>query len=142
MGSPLGVTFANFYMCHVENQVLQHHKPKIYARYVDDIATVTKDTTELQRLRHALENHSVLKFTHEEATNNTLNFLDVHIDANSDTYTTSVYQKPTSQGIYLNARSECPERYKIGTIHALIHRTYKISSTWNLFHDHITPHTP
>ena len=50
---------------------------------------------------------------------------------------TSVYQKPTNNGIYLHARSECPQRYKDSTIKALIHRTYKISHTWQLFHDSI-----
>ena len=42
-----------------------------------------------------------------------------------------------SIGIYPNYNSECPQRYKIATIHALTHRTYKISSNWQLFHNHI-----
>jgi len=72
------------------------------------------------------------------ATNRQIDFLDVHIDATSeDEYKTSVYQKPTSSGVYLNANSECPDRYKTGTIKALVHRTYKISSSWQLFHERI-----
>ena len=34
----------------------------------------------------------------------------------------------------MNASSECPERYKTGTIRALIHRAYKNASNWELFH--------
>ncbi|XP_076057202.1 uncharacterized protein LOC143034738 [Oratosquilla oratoria] len=39
MGSPLGCTFADFYMCHLENKVLQNPelRPFTYCRYVDDI---------------------------------------------------------------------------------------------------------
>ena len=38
MGSPLGPTFANFYMGKLENCIFQNqNKPNIYARYVDDI---------------------------------------------------------------------------------------------------------
>ena len=40
MGSPLGPTFENFYMGHIENTIFENNneiKPTIYARYVDDI---------------------------------------------------------------------------------------------------------
>ena len=78
----------------------------------------------------------MLKFTHEIG-GNKINFLDVNVAANGNDYTTAVYKKPTNTGIYLNANSECPERYKISTIRALIHRTYKISSTWQLFNSEV-----
>ena len=38
MGTPLGPTFANFYMCHIENKIFDADpsmKPTIYCRYVD-----------------------------------------------------------------------------------------------------------
>ena len=39
MGSPLGVLFANAYMCHSEDKVFGNlvDKPHIYKRYIDDI---------------------------------------------------------------------------------------------------------
>ena len=49
----------------------------------------------------------------------------------------SVYQKPTNSGIYLNYNSEFPQCYKNAAMYALIHRTYKISSNWQLFNNHI-----
>ena len=51
MGSPLGVTFANFYMCDLEDKILDDNpqvKPIIYCCYIDDIFVVTQDMTELQ----------------------------------------------------------------------------------------------
>ena len=74
---------------------------------------------------------------HEISTSNKLNFLDVNIEIADDTFHTSVYSKPTNPGIYINTSSEYPERYKNGTIKALIHRTYKISSDWQLFNHSI-----
>jgi hypothetical protein len=122
-------------MCHIENKVLENDdiRPTTYCRYVDDCYLVVRDVDHLHQLKIALENNSVLKFTYEQSTNNRLNFLDVRVDGSCGTYTTSVFKKPTNTGAYLNANSECPERYKSGTITALIHRTYKISSTWELF---------
>ena len=42
MGSPLGPTFANFYMGNLEQSVHrdQNIKPNIYCRYVDDVFVV------------------------------------------------------------------------------------------------------
>ena len=83
------------------------------------------------------ETASVLKFTHEICTVNAINFLDVHIDLTQTYYSTDVYQKPTYSCIYLNANSECLQRYKDGPIKALIHRTYKISHNWQAFDNSI-----
>jgi hypothetical protein len=141
MGSPLGVTFANFYMTHIENNILDNiltHKPAVYCRYVDDCYVVTSTTESLTELKEAFQLNSVLQFTHEIGTGHKIKNLDVHVDGSCNrTYKTSVYQKPTNAGIYLNYSSECPQRYKDGTIKALIHRTYKITSDWQLFHNNI-----
>ena len=68
MGSPIGLTFANFYICDLEIKILDdnpHLKPTIYCRYIDDIFVGTQDMTKLQDLKTALQNNSVLTFTHE-----------------------------------------------------------------------------
>lgn len=139
MGSPLGVTFANFYMCQVENEVIHNltKQPKLYARYIDDCFIVSECKKDTELLRQQFEKHSVLKFTIEENKNKSLNFLDVHVEYNTRKYNTSVHIKPTHCGSYLNARSECPEKYKTGTIIALIHRIQKISSSWTNFNTSI-----
>ena len=85
----------------------------------------------------AFSQNSVLNFTHEVG-GSKINFLDVTIENDgSNRYCTKVYKKPTDPGIYIHNRSECPERYKEGTIKNLIHRTYKISSTEEIFSDSV-----
>ena len=139
MGSPLGVIFANFYMCNLENKVIEDNKDliKTYARYVDDCYLVIENSEKLEKFKEEMEKNSVLKFTFEKSVNQELNFLDVHVNGSSGTYVTSVFTKPTNIGAYLNAKSECPQKYKTATIRALIHRAYKISSTWKLFDSQI-----
>ena len=83
MGSPLGVTFANFYMCHLENSVLDiqpNIKPIAYCRYIVDIFLIIKNIDKLTKLKDSFESNSVLKFTYELGTNNKINFLDVHVN--------------------------------------------------------------
>lgn len=137
MGSPLGVAFANFYMCNLENEILPKFENQIstYCRYVDDCFIVLDNLESLQQFKNEMEQNSVLKFTYEESINNEINFLDVHVNGRNNSYITSVHTKKTNVGAYLNARSECPDRYKTGTIKALIHRSYKISSNWQHFQE-------
>ena len=60
-------------------------------------------------------------------------FIGFTIDSNGETYVTSVYRKETNKGHFMNARGECPERYKVGMIRGLIDRTHKISSSIEIF---------
>jgi hypothetical protein len=133
MGSPLGPTFAEYYMCEIENQVLSEEliKPELYCRYVDDIFVVVRDEVQLRNLRMALEMNSDLKFTSELGQNRTLPFLDILVQAENNSFVTKVYRKPTDVGRVLNAASECPERYKRSTIRALIQRAFKTCSSEN-----------
>ena len=66
MGSPLGPTFANFYMAEIENKVLRRRNINIelYLRYVDDIFLHCTQE-EMEYLRRLLEKESLLKFTYE-----------------------------------------------------------------------------
>ncbi|XP_076030436.1 uncharacterized protein LOC143018739 [Oratosquilla oratoria] len=52
MGSPLGVLFAQAYMCHLENHVLNtlSQKPNMYLRYIDDIFTIEASLQNALRL--------------------------------------------------------------------------------------------
>ena len=138
MGSPLGPLFANFYMCHLENEILSQYsaesKPKIYCRYVDDIFLLLRDPSLIFELKQKFENSSVLKFTHELEKNKTINFLDVKITASHQALNTEVYVKPTNSGQCINFNSIAPTRYKTGVIKTLLNRAYKISSTYESLH--------
>ena len=140
MGSPLGVTFANYYMTHLENRIFHENpelKPLIYCRYVDDCFLIVSSQDELNQIVTAFKENSVLNFTHEIG-GKKLNFLDVSIEnVGTDNFQTKVYKKPTDPGVYLSSNSECPDRYKEGTIKNLIHRTYKISSSPAIFQNSI-----
>ena len=128
-------------MCHIENTILNAEptdKPTTSCRYIDNIFIISDSINSLLKLKPTFETTSVLNFTHEIGTNNQLNFLDVHVDATQPNIQCSVYQKPTNSGIYLNYNSEFPQRHKDVTINALIHRTYKILLTWQIFHTHIS----
>jgi Ser-tRNA(Ala) deacylase AlaX len=131
MGSPLAPTFAEFYMCTVENTVLDDNnvKPAIYARYVDDMYVVVRDEEHLEQLRRKMEENSDLKFTYELNVNDKLPFLDIEIDGSGEDYITTVYRKPTDTGKCLNPAGECPDRYKISVIRAYLHRAHKTCST-------------
>ena len=139
MGSPLGPTFANFYMGSIEDEIFQNpdNKPHIYARYVDDIFLQVENEAELMKLKELFESHSVLDFTYELSVNEKLPFLDVLVDSSENRFLTTVFHKPTDQGSCLNGKSECTEKYKISVINNYLNRAYKISSSWSALHAEI-----
>ena len=137
MGTPLGPTFANFYMCSMENKILEtdtNLKPTVYCRYVDDTFVVIDNFNQLINLRNAFERESVLKFTYEIENKRNISFLDVSINrtTNNDVSTT-VFVKHTNTGDCLNYNSICPDRYKTGVIKNFLHRANNICSTNEAF---------
>ena len=136
MGSPLGPLFASFYMCSLENSVLSDATiaPNIYCRYVDDIFVDVQDQNHLDRLISRLEAQSVLRFTSEVSLEQKIPFLDVFIDASTGNFSTSVYRKPSDSGHVMNARSECPDKYKDAVLQAFIKRALRACSTYVTLH--------
>ena len=140
MGSPLGVLFANAYMCAVEKKTLSKlvKQPVFYKRYVDDICLQVTDTQALEVLKRTLEEHSVLKFTYEVEENKKLHFLDMTVSkTNEGNYVTQVYRKPTDIGRCMNASSACPSRYKKGVVRTYVRRALSHCSTWELVHQEL-----
>ena len=138
MGCPLGPTFADFYMSHVENLILNQNRasnPHIYMRYVDDIFCVFNSNRHINLFKQRLHNHCILKFTTEEMKNNSFNFLDVKLQRLSNgKIQTSVYVKSTDTGVYTNFQSHTPMQYKKSIIKTLVTRAIKHSSNWQLVH--------
>ena len=139
MGSPLGVLFANAYMCSVEDQVLQEigSKPYIHKRYIDDIFLQIESETQLTEARDEFERNSVLNFTYEVGIDGKLPFLDVDLSISEGRLETSVYRKKTDVGRCLSALSECPARYKRGVIRSYVRRAFKYCSTWELLDEEL-----
>ena len=132
MGSPLGVTFANFFMGEVEEQAISNivRKPEIYCRYVDDIFVVCYEE-DLRMLKQELELISGLRFTIEKSLNNKIPFLNVLVELTSTGFNTSVYRKPTDVGACMNAKGDVPEQYKISVIKGFLHRADTLSTDKN-----------
>ena len=63
-----------------------------------------------------------------------MSFLDVNIIHEKDKFTTSVYRKPTFNGIYTHFDSFLPLSNKIGLLHTLLYRCFRICSDWTKFH--------
>ena len=137
MGSPLGVLFAQAFMAHVEQVVLDSgnvEKPALYCRYVDDVLVDVNSLSHLSQLKTQLEQASGLKFTTELSVGDRINFLDVSLDGSCGTFKTSVFRKPTDMGRCLNGDSSCPDRYKESVISAYVTRAIKHCSSWTLLH--------
>ena len=138
MGSPLGVLFANAYMNEVEERTFEKtRKPKIYARYVDDIFVAIDKPGQSEELAKALCENSCLNFTIEKSKNGSLPFLDVQIKQENNTYRTEVYTKKTNAGRCLNAKGECPDAFKRSVVDAFVKRALTHCSTWRAVHKEI-----
>ena len=138
MGSPLGPTFAEFYMANLEKTVFNSscpHQPKFYTRYVDDTLTMFENADHMKSFMQHLKESSCLNFTCEKPKCDTFQFLDVEfsVDPATSKVTTGIFTKESSTGISFNYHSNLPPAYKTGVIKTLIHRAYKLCSTWSLF---------
>lgn len=139
MGSPLGPTLANIFLCYQEQHWLDncpvHFKPNYYRRYVDDIFILLPNAESLDKFKQYMNNqHQNMNFTSEAETNNSLPFLDVHVTREQSKFYTSVYRKPTFSGVYTHFSSYLPTVYKESLVSTLLYRAYRICSNWTEIH--------
>ena len=134
MGSPLGPILANIFVGSLEHKLFQNNKkPEIYVRYVDDIFVMFKNKHEhLSFLNNLNKLHSSLSFTCECEVENKIAFLDVLVERVNNTFTTTVYRKPTFNGLYVRWESFCSRRRKTNLIATLTNRALKICSASKL----------
>ena len=141
MGSPLGPSFANFFLAHLEKNWLDHAlKPSLYLRYVDDIFCVFNSSTDFNTFFNMLNaTHPNLKFTYE-VDNKCLPFLDTTVtlpEINSTNCTVNVYRKKTDTNLILNFHAFCPFTWKRSLIFCFLHRAFLICSDWFILHKEI-----
>ena len=84
MGSPLGPTLANTFLCHYEklwlNKCPSQFKPVVYRRYVDDIFVMFRSKKHLKLFVSYMNlKHNNIKFTFETEDSNNFSFSDVKI---------------------------------------------------------------
>ena len=131
MGSPLGPTLANAFLCFHEqiwlNECPDEFKPVYYRRYVDDIFVLFRSPDHLEKFRNYLNSKQRnIRFTCEKEHNNSAPFLDVLITRTRNGFKTSMYQKPLFSGVYSNFNSFISDEYKVGFIFALLIRMFRI----------------
>ena len=140
MGSPLGPTLANIFMCHLENIFIQNcpseFRPVFYKRYVDDTFVLFKHPNHAtQFLNYINHMHPNISFTSEHENNSKISFLDILITKTSTGFSTSIYRKPTFSGLSTNFFSSVPLNFKLNAIKTLIHRAFHLCSNWSHIHN-------
>ena len=95
MGSPLGPTLANLFLCHHETKGLINRPlefiPAFYKRYIDDAFFLFKDASHIDKfLNYINAQHPSIQFTSEIETNSMLNYLDITIAKINNSLETSV----------------------------------------------------
>jgi len=139
MGSPIGPSYANAFLCYHEKNWLHNcpseFKPLFYKRYIDDTFLLFKHPSHVQLfLSYLNDQHHNIKFTCEIEKENQLSFLDTLITKENGRLYTTVYRKPTFTGLGMHYLSYTPQKYKINSISTLINRAYNICTTWPSFH--------
>ena len=143
MGSPVAPALANIFMSVLEqnfmNQCPAVCKPLFYKRYMDDTFVLFANSEKAAHLKNYINSrHPNIQFTMDKEQNCTLPFLDINVARNSTetstTFVTSIYRKPTFSGLGTSFYSFVPFLYKINSILTLVHRAYKLSSNYYLFH--------
>ena len=143
MGSPLGPTFANIFMCHLEELILDQcpaeFKPLFYKRYVDDTFVLFREQSHAQMFLDFMNNfHRNIKFTMESECNGQLPFLDTLVSREDNRFVTGVFRKKTFTGLGMNYFSNCPLIFKINSCKTLLFRAFNLCSNWTKFHEEVT----
>ena len=110
MGSPLGPTLANSFLCHCKKEwldnCLSHFRSIAYRRYVDDFFVLFSSKEHLQPFADYMnKQHRCIKLTSKTEQNNTFSFLNINITPQNNQLKTSLYRKPTSSGVFTHYES-------------------------------------
>ena len=135
MGSPLGPLMANVFMCHLEEKLTcDGLMPHLYKRYLDDtLARMPSADAAAVFLTTLNGLHPSLTFTMEFPVDNKIPFIGIEIIKNRTKLETQVYRKPTNTGLLSHFHSHTDKRYKDSLLKTMIHRTYVLSSTTEVF---------
>ena len=122
MGSPLGPTLANIFLCYCKTTGLKNcpksFKPVYYKRYVDEIFVLFEKLEEvLQIVNYMNKRHKSIKFSFETEKDNFFFLLDVNIYREKDKFRTTVFRKDTFSGVYTNFSSFVALEHKFGFVH-------------------------
>ena len=136
MGTKMAPTYANLFMGHLEEQMLEETtlKPLIWFRFIDDIFFLrTFGEIKLQQFYELCNNFNPhIKFEQTTSPTN-ITFLDVQVILKEGKITTDLYTKPTDTHQYLNWNSCHPRHTKTAIPYSLSLRLRCICSSDELF---------
>ena len=138
MGSPLGPTLANIFLCHHEENWIRdcpvEFRPLLYRRYIDDTFLLFRTPDNIPAfLQYLNSQHSNIQFTSEIENNNKLSFLDVLVQKYENNFDTSVFRKKSHTDLGLNFNSFIPHKFKSNYISCFVQRAFKLCSTERAF---------
>ncbi|BHF84600.1 hypothetical protein SprV_0902775100 [Sparganum proliferum] len=123
IGSPISGFIVEAVLQRLESLVFQHHKPKFWARYVDDTFFVIDRDQLLTFKEHLNVVFPDIQFTMEEEENNQLAFLDVLVCRKGcGGLMTKVFRKATNTMQVLNFNSNHPIIHKRSCVRTLYRR--------------------
>jgi hypothetical protein len=136
MGAPTSSILAEIYIQYLEHngiiQVLQKHHIIDYYRYVDDILIIYDETHTniLDTLNEFNLIHLNIQYTVEMQNDNKLNYLDITVINNNNTFAFNIYRKPTTTDTIIPNDFCHPTEHKTAAIRYMENRmiTYPIST--------------
>ena len=139
MGSPLGPSLANAFLCHHETKWLNGCPDKFklvfYKRYVDDIFVLFKRPEHVKPFVDYMNSkHKNINFSFEMEKDGQMPFLDVNVFCENGKFVTNVYRKETFTGVYTNFSSFIHLEHKFGLVYTLLHRCFCLVSDMSMFH--------
>nr|VZI06352.1 unnamed protein product [Spirometra erinaceieuropaei] len=123
MGSPISGFIAEAVLQRLESLVFQHHRPKFWARYVDDTFVVIERDQVLTFQEHLNAVFPDIQFTMEEEENNQLAFLHVLVcRKDCGRLKTKVFRKAINTMQVLNFNRNHPISHKRSCVRTLYRR--------------------
>jgi hypothetical protein len=108
MGSPISGLIAEIFLQFYENLNIKHQLENkaliFYTRYVDDIIYDSTKTTYQQIVQQANTIHIDLTLNYSWENDNTINFLDIIIYRDNNTFNINIYRKPTTTDTIIHFR--------------------------------------
>ena len=139
MGSPLGPSLANAFLCHHEtkwlNDCTENFKPVFYKRYEEDIFALFERPEHVKPIVDYMNSkHKNISFSFETEKDEQMTFLDVNVFGENGKFVSNVYRKETFTGVYTNFSSFIPSEHKFGLVYTLLHRCFCLDSDMSKFH--------
>ena len=132
MGSHISPLISNIFMEEFEVQALSSfpHPPSLWLRFVDDTFVINKAEHSQDLLQHINSQDPHIQFTGEPTKQDSLPFLDTLVTIQPDnTFSTTVYRKPTHTDQYLHWDSNHHITAKQSVFNTLAHRAKTVSSS-------------